>query len=297
MLPTSAFAQGQREVQQGPAAEVPRTLRAAAPIDLTGTWVSIVSEDWRWRMMTPPRYDYAAVPMNADARRVADNWDPAADEAGGQQCKIYGAAAVMRVPGRLRIGWADDNTLKVETDAGAQTRMLRYGASQAGSERVPGRDRRTRSGRYRKQTGRGGRGGPRSGQLKTVTTNLRAGYLRTNGVPYSENAVVTEYYVRVTAPNGDEWLVVTSIVDDPTVSERAVRDELALQEGAERREVLAQAMRCTGHKRSRVPRRPIRGCPSRRSTSKSAATGTTSFTRTCGTGVPDCWSATTRGCR
>ena len=43
-------------------------------------------------MMTPPRYDYAAVPMNADARRVADNWDPAADEAGGQQCKVYGAA-------------------------------------------------------------------------------------------------------------------------------------------------------------------------------------------------------------
>jgi hypothetical protein len=212
---TSVYAQGQRAVEQGPAPEVPRTLRAAAPIDLTGTWVSVVTEDWRWRMMTPPRYDYAAVPMNADARRVADNWDPAADEAAGQQCKVYGAAAVMRVPGRLRVSWADDNTLKVETDAGAQTRMLRYGTSETGTART-WQGQTKAIWQMPEATGRGGRGGPRSGQLKTVTTNLRAGYLRTNGVPYSENAVVTEYYVRVTAPNGDEWLVVTSMVDDPT---------------------------------------------------------------------------------
>ncbi len=215
LLSAPALAQGQREVEQGPAPEVPRTLRAAAPIDLTGTWVSNVSEDWRWRMMTPPRYDYAAVPMNADARRIADNWDPAADEAAGQQCKIYGAAAVMRVPGRLRISWADDNSLKVEADAGAQTRMLRHGSYQAGSERT-WQGQTTAIWEIPEATGRGGRAGPRSGQLKTVTTNLRAGYLRTNGVPYSDDAVVTEYYVRVTAPNKDEWLVVTSIVDDPT---------------------------------------------------------------------------------
>ena len=210
----SAFAQGQRAVQQGPGPEVPRTLRAAAPIDLTGTWVSVVSEDWRWRMITPPRYDYAAVPMNADARRVADNWDPNADEAGGQQCKVYGAASVMRLPGRLRVGWADDNTLRVETDAGTQTRLFRFGVPAAGGERSwQGQSRAIWQ--IPEAAGRGGRGAMRSGQLKVVTTQMRGGYLRTNGVPYSENAVLTEYFVRVTAPNGDEWLVVTSIVDDP----------------------------------------------------------------------------------
>lgn len=210
---TPALAQGQRAIEQGPAPEVPRTLKAAAPIDLTGTWVSVVSEDWRWRMITPPRYDYAAVPMNADARRVADNWDPEADEAGGQQCKVYGAASVMRLPGRLRITWADDNTLKIETDAGTQTRTLRFGAAAPAGERTwQGQSRAIWQ--IPEATGRG-RGAMRSGQLKAVTTNMRAGYLRTNGVPYSDQAVLTEYFVRVTAPNGDEWLVVTSMVDDP----------------------------------------------------------------------------------
>jgi hypothetical protein len=209
---TPALAQGQRAVEQGPAANLPRTLRAAAPIDLTGTWVSIVTEDWRWRMITPPRYDYAAVPMNADARRVADNWDPRADEASGRHCGIYGAASVMRVPGRLRIEWTDDNTLRVETDAGMQTRLLRHGIPAGGERTWQGQSKALWQ--IPQATGRG-RAAVRSGQLKVVTTNMRGGYLRTNGIPYSDNAVLTEYFVRVTAPNGDEWLVVTSMVDDP----------------------------------------------------------------------------------
>jgi hypothetical protein len=98
--------QGQRG---GPPAP-PRPAKAAAPIDLTGYWVSVVSEDWRWRMVTPAKGDYASVPTNADARKAADAWDPAKDEAAGEQCKSYGAAAIMRVPGRLNITWQDDNT-------------------------------------------------------------------------------------------------------------------------------------------------------------------------------------------
>jgi hypothetical protein len=128
-VPALASAQGQRAVQLGPGPEIPRTLRAAAAIDLTGTWVSVVTEDWRWRMMVPPRGDYAAVPLNGDGRQAADNWDPRADEGTNLQCKIYGAASVMRMPGRVRISWADDNALRIDTDAGAQTRMLRFGPS------------------------------------------------------------------------------------------------------------------------------------------------------------------------
>src|SRR6266571_4792236 len=100
--------------------------KADAPIDITGYWVSIVTEDWRYRMVTPAKGDYASVPLNADSRKVADAWDPAKDEAAGNQCKAYGAAAVMRVPGRVRISWADDETMKVETDAGTQTRMFYF---------------------------------------------------------------------------------------------------------------------------------------------------------------------------
>src|SRR5437879_4348825 len=63
------------------------TAKAAAPIDITGYWVALVTEDWRYRMMTPAKGDYPNVPLNAAGRRIADAWDPAKDEAAGEQCK------------------------------------------------------------------------------------------------------------------------------------------------------------------------------------------------------------------
>src|SRR5688500_9300309 len=79
---------------QGPAP--PRTPREAAPFDLTGTWVSIVTEDWRWRMVLLKKGDYSSVPLNEAGRKTADAWDPSKIAADG--CRSYGAAAVMRVP-------------------------------------------------------------------------------------------------------------------------------------------------------------------------------------------------------
>ena len=104
--------------------------RGNQPIDLTGYWVSIVTVDWRWRMVTPAKGDYQGVQLNAEGRKVADAWDPAKDEAAGEQCKSYGAPALMSVPGRIHITWQDDTTLKVDADAGTQTRLLRFGTAQ-----------------------------------------------------------------------------------------------------------------------------------------------------------------------
>src|ERR1700719_500881 len=92
----------------------PRSAKAAAPVDFTGYWVSVITEDWRWRMVTPIKGDFASIPLTAEGRKIGMAWDPAKDEAAGEQCKAYGAAAIMRVPGRLHITWEDDNTLKVE---------------------------------------------------------------------------------------------------------------------------------------------------------------------------------------
>jgi len=108
---------------QGAAANTPQAL---APIDMVGQWVSVVTEDWRWRMVTPPKGDYSSVPLNAEGRRVADTWDPARDTADGNACKAYGAPGLLRIPGRLRISWQDPHTLKIETDAGQQTRLLHF---------------------------------------------------------------------------------------------------------------------------------------------------------------------------
>ncbi len=114
----------------------PAPARAIAPVDLTGYWVSMVTEDWRWRMMTPAKGDYASVPLNAEGARVADTWDPVKDEAAGEQCRSYGAPAIMRVPGRLHITWQDDDTLRIDTDAGTQTRLFHF--RKTGSDPTPG---------------------------------------------------------------------------------------------------------------------------------------------------------------
>jgi hypothetical protein len=212
----AAYAQGGRG---GPGNGPPPTPRAGARVDITGYWVSIVTEDWRFRMITPRKGDYASVPLNPAGRKVADTWDPAKDEAAGLQCKSYGAAGLMRVPGRLHITWQDDNTLKIETDAGTQTRLFHFGVEKApqGEPSWQGYSIATWEG----STGRGGPGQAganrelRAGSLKVVTTDLRPGYLRKNGVPYSTNTVLTEYYDRTHEDNGDSWLVVTTIVDDP----------------------------------------------------------------------------------
>ena len=80
-------------------ARPPRSPKEAAPVDLTGYWVSLVTEDWRWRMVTPIKGDSASVPINPAAKQIMNNWDPAKDKAAGNQCKGYGAPAIMRRPG------------------------------------------------------------------------------------------------------------------------------------------------------------------------------------------------------
>jgi hypothetical protein len=201
----------------------PPTAKAAAPVDLTGYWVSIVTKDWRWRMVTPAKGDYQSVPITAEGKRVADTWDPAKDEASGEQCKSYGAAAIMRVPGRLHITWQDENTLQAETDAGMQTRLLHFGPWKGPAQPKPtwqgNSVARWEGG---EPAGRGGTGGgdtaqahPTFGNLNVVTTNMRPGYLRKNGIPYSADAVLTEYWDLYKEGNGEQWLVITTYVDDP----------------------------------------------------------------------------------
>ena len=196
---------------QGPPAQVPKT---AAPIDLTGYWVSIVSEDWRYRMVTPTKGDFQGVPVTPDAVKVANEWNPEADAAAGNQCRSYGAPAIIRVPGRLHFTWDGDRALKLDFDAGTQTRMLRF-------DRTPATNERTWQGDSvaewdMQAAGRGAAPNtPRRGALKVTTTNLKSGYLRKNGIPYSEDATLTEYFDVVRTRGGDTLLMVTSIVDDP----------------------------------------------------------------------------------
>jgi hypothetical protein len=194
-----------------PDGRAPSTPKAGAPEDLTGYWVALVTEDWRFRMITPAKGDYLGVPLNAEGIRVTGTWDPAKDEAESNQCKAYGAPAIMRVPGRLHITWENDNTLRIDTDAGTQTRVLHFG----GQPPVAGKPQWQGYSSADWQLMGDGRNPPRGGYLKVETTQIRPGYLRKNGVPYSEKVALTEYFTRVIESNGDSYLIVTSTVNDP----------------------------------------------------------------------------------
>jgi hypothetical protein len=215
--PATTAAQG-RGGRAGGVPQAPPTPRAAAPIDVTGTWVAIVSEDWRWRMGVGVRGDFGYMPLNPQGRKVGTSFDPAADQAAGNQCKAYGAPAIMRVPGRFRIRWDDDTTLRIDVDHGTQTRQLRFGTpAPASAEATTGKpaERSWQGYSVARWDGPGGRGAtPRTGELRVVTNNLRAGYYYKHGIPYSENAVMTEYFNRL-SDAGEEYLAVTTIVDDP----------------------------------------------------------------------------------
>ncbi len=180
--------------------------RQAAPIDLTGYWVSPIIEDWKYRMAIPNKGVFGGIPLSAEGQKVGNAWDPAADEKAGEQCRAFGAAGIMRLPGRLHITWQDDATLKVETDTGTQTRLLAFRPT---SSTVLPAGEPTWQGQSQAQWNAPGR------SLKIVTTNLKPGYLRRNGAPYGARTVVTEYWELHTFPNKDEWLTVTTRVEDP----------------------------------------------------------------------------------
>lgn len=197
---------------------------ASAPVDMTGYWVAVVTEDWEWRMVTPKKGDYASVPLSPEGRKLADQWDVSRDGS----CEAFGAAALMRTPTRLHITWQDPNTLKIDTDAGQQTRLFRFAAAGAapaapGERTLQGvsvadwdRTGGAAIGPFGAGGGQrgGGRGGSQWAPLRVVTTNMRGGWLRRNGVPYSEATQLTEHFIRF-ADGADEWLSVVARVEDP----------------------------------------------------------------------------------
>ena len=188
----------------------PASAKASAPIDLTGYWVAEITEDWRWRMVTPAKGDYQSIPITAAAEKIADAWDPAKDEAAGEQCKSYGAPALMRAPTRLNITWVDDNTLKVQSDYGMQARLLHFGNW---TTTGPATWQGDSVAHWETPAGRGD--AAKTATLVSVTKHLLPGYLRKNGVPYSANTTLTEYWNLVKEINGEQRILLLSIVEDP----------------------------------------------------------------------------------
>lgn len=198
--------------------EATKSAREQAPFDSSGYWVSLITEAWRFRMLVPGKGDYDEIPLSLAAKQFADAWSPAADEASGQQCKAYGAGVLMWVPTRLHISWADDNTLRVDTDAGMQTRLLRFRPTAEQRARAPSLQGLSVAEWVMHRAGGFGPPPPgmkQYGYIKVMTDHLTQGYLRKNGVPYSDKATLTEYWEQHSSPDGAQYLIVTTRLVDP----------------------------------------------------------------------------------
>lgn len=204
------------------AQQPPGSNRRLAPIDLTGTWVSVVTEDWHLRMFAPDKGDVEGLPVNDEAKKALAAWEPGRD---ADACKAYGAPAIMRIPGRVKMSWTDADTLQILTDAGQQTRLLHFdgtpprgpangwqGYSSASWVYGAGFNPLVKPAAGVNQEEQARKAG---GTLKAVTTNLKAGYIRKNGAPYSDRATLTEYFELVEDPQGTPWFVVTTVLHDP----------------------------------------------------------------------------------
>jgi hypothetical protein len=167
-------------------------------------------------MVAAPKGDVGGIPVSAEGRRVAAAWDPEKDAASEDSCKAYGVGGVMHMPGRLHITWDADDTLKIETEAGAQTRLLAFAMPRTQGNDWQGVSVAAWDRPAAALSGFSiGRGGAAGSSLKVVTTKAKPGYLMRNGVPYGANATFTEYYDLLQVPGGDPLLVVTVEVVDP----------------------------------------------------------------------------------
>ena len=219
-LGQTALAQFGPPAPSGP----PPPAEQAAPIDLTGYWESVVTEDWRWRMLTAPKGDFASVPLNPAGRKVAMQFDPTKYGSGWTDkidCRAYGAAGLMRMPTRVHITWANPNQLQIESDWGEQTRELyfRHQDMPQAAPSLQGSSFAQWQFPENVVRGFGRRAGPArkppNGKLYVITDHLTPGWLRRNGVPYGSHTQLSEWFQTFTDPTGKHWFDVTTQVEDP----------------------------------------------------------------------------------
>jgi hypothetical protein len=167
-----------------------------ADADLTGYWDNIIQEDFGYRLAGPAVGDYSGLPINDAAKAIADNWDPEDGYKPENQCKMHGAAYIMRSPIRFFLEYEDEVTIsiKIELEMGRERKIYLDGRPAEGPP-----------------TEMGHSVGVWNGDMLTVTTtNMTEKYIRRNGVPNSEQAVMTEHFIR-----HDNYITLISIIEDP----------------------------------------------------------------------------------
>jgi hypothetical protein len=177
---------------------------AGAQIDLSGEWAPRFHEDQPERIPGPEIGDYLGLPITDAARMRADSWDASLLTLPEHQCKPHPADYGPRGPAQLRF-WPE-----YERDTQRLIAWHTHISWQA-PERTIWMDGRPHPPEYAAHTWQGFSTGKWEGDMLTVTTDhLKNGWIRRNGVPRSEKAVLTEHWIR----HGD-YLTLVSIINDP----------------------------------------------------------------------------------
>ena len=188
---------------------------AQAQVDLTGTWSPRYQEDFSERVPGPELGDYTGLPLTEGARRYAETWDPAEISLPEEQCRVHISPYIYRGPTNIAI-WDERDPVTRELIA------IKHRISTFDQERTIYMDGRPHPPAWAAHTWMGFSTGQWQGNMLVVTTtHIKKGWLRRNGVPESDLATLTEYFVRT-----GEVLTRISAINDPVyLTEPLVKSE------------------------------------------------------------------------
>ncbi len=190
---------------------------AFAQVDFSGEWAPLYHEDGPERLPGPELADYTELPIN-DGRANAGRQLGRGSHLRGGRIPVPSARrrlldARLGQPARL----ARDRSGHASAVIALHTHMLAWD-----SERTIYMDGRAHPPDYAHHTWQGFSTGVWEGNMLTITTtHLKENYIRRNGVPRSDKAIVTEHWTR----HGD-YLTVTTVIEDPVfLTEPLVRSD------------------------------------------------------------------------
>jgi len=188
---------------------------AQAQIDFAGVWQPIYQEDIPERLAGPALRDYVGLPINDSARQFADSWDPSRITLIEEQCRVHVSPYIYRGPTQLRI-WEEKDP-KTQ-----QLLAIKHYISTYEQTRTIWMDNRPHPGPNAAHTWMGFSTGRYEGDMLVVeTTHLKQGWIRRNGLPMSDRASMTEYYVR----NGDLMTHTFVLIDPVYLTEPLVKSQ------------------------------------------------------------------------
>ena len=157
--------------------------------DMSGEWVPRFHEDADERGGGPELGDYTGLPINDAGRARADSWDPAWLSMPEWQCRPHPVDYIWRGPSQMRI-WKEIDPLTREMVAYHQY-WLR---SMDRPIYLDGRSRPPASAAF--TWGGFSKGEWDGDNLRIVTTHMKEGYIRRNGVPRSSRSTLVQHWIR-----------------------------------------------------------------------------------------------------